>query len=193
MPGHPKVAGLSNAAFRLYVESMCWCSQYLTDGIVTGAALKRMGGWSVAAIKELAAAGLFEVGNGAGWVIHDYTEHQRTAETVAVLKEAKRVAGVTGNHERWHVARKLRDPSCELCVIDDASHLRSVTDGTEESQVRSGSDRKSSPETETEKEEKKKTLGQTGSDQDPDFAAFWSAYPRKVGKGQARKAWRAGV
>ena len=25
---------------------------------------------------------------------------------------------------------------------------------------------------------------------DPDFTAFWAAYPRKIGKGAARKAWR---
>ena len=25
--------------------------------------------------------------------------------------------------------------------------------------------------------------------EDPDFARFWAAYPRKVGKGAARKAW----
>lgn len=30
-----------------------------------------------------------------------------------------------------------------------------------------------------------------GGDDDPDFARFWAAYPRKVGKGQARKAWAA--
>lgn len=28
-----------------------------------------------------------------------------------------------------------------------------------------------------------------GSDRDQFFAAFWQAYPRKTGKGQARKAW----
>jgi hypothetical protein len=32
-----------------------------------------------------------------------------------------------------------------------------------------------------------------GSDDDADFAAFWSAYPRKVGKGQARSAWRSAL
>lgn len=29
-----------------------------------------------------------------------------------------------------------------------------------------------------------------GSDDDPDFAAFWAFYPRKIGKGGARVAWR---
>jgi len=32
-----------------------------------------------------------------------------------------------------------------------------------------------------------------GSDDDPDFAAFWDAYPRKVAKGTARRAWRAAL
>lgn len=32
-----------------------------------------------------------------------------------------------------------------------------------------------------------------GSDEDPDFAAFWDAYPRKVAKGAARQAWRTAV
>ena len=26
-------------------------------------------------------------------------------------------------------------------------------------------------------------------DDDPDFVRFWSVYPRKIGKGEARKAW----
>jgi hypothetical protein len=32
-----------------------------------------------------------------------------------------------------------------------------------------------------------------GSDDDPDFVAFWAAYPRKVGKPGGRKAWRAAI
>ncbi|MBN6054561.1 hypothetical protein JYK22_21645, partial [Nonomuraea sp. RK-328] len=32
-----------------------------------------------------------------------------------------------------------------------------------------------------------------GSDQDPDFVAFWENYPRKVGKPSARTAWRKAI
>ncbi|MFI7114008.1 hypothetical protein ACIBK9_47360 [Nonomuraea sp. NPDC050227] len=32
-----------------------------------------------------------------------------------------------------------------------------------------------------------------GSDQDPDFVAFWTNYPRKVGKPSARTAWRKAI
>jgi hypothetical protein len=31
------------------------------------------------------------------------------------------------------------------------------------------------------------------TDDDPDFAAFWTAYPRKVDKGHARKAWASAL
>lgn len=204
MPDHPKVVGLSDRAFRLYVESMCWCSRYLTDGTIPAAAMRRMHAWSQSAISELAEAGLVENGVPAGWAIHDYTEHQRTSAAVAEFRESKRVAGVVGNHERWHVARKIIDPSCEMCAIGDASHVRSVTDGTQESQQRSHTHRtriaNTSQETKTEKRSKSKpSLSDAeqppspGSDQDPDFTAFWAVYLRKVGKGQARKAWRSAV
>ena len=197
MPDHPKVVGLSHAAFRLYVESICWSGRHLTDGVVPAAAMRRMGGWAPASIKELAAAGLLEIGGDAGWLIHDYTEHQRTADEVAQYRKAKKLAGVTGNHERWHLARSLRDPECDLCAIDDASrdgsHMRSHTPSDDDHEGDRKQHRKTSPETETKTNEEPKALDQCGSDGDPDFASFWAAYPRKIGKGQARKAWRAAV
>ncbi|WP_068922161.1 hypothetical protein [Planobispora rosea] len=39
----------------------------------------------------------------------------------------------------------------------------------------------------------KKPKPECGSDQDPDFVAFYSAYPRKVGKPSARTAWRKAI
>jgi hypothetical protein len=194
MPDHPKVVGLSDAAFRLYVEAMCWCSRYLTDGVLKPAALRH---WAPRPVRELTEVGLIEHhGSPPGperWLIHDYTEHQRTAVQVAEAREVKRSAGVTGNHERWHVSRNFFDPSCALCAIDDASHVRSLSNGSPESQMRSLSDPDRSQETETDTENRKKKHAQCGSDQDPDFTAFWLAYPRKIGKGQARKAWRSAV
>jgi hypothetical protein len=197
MPDHPKVVGLSHAAFRLYIESICWCGRQLTDGKVPAAAMRRMGGWSPAAIKELAAAGLFEMGEVAHWLIHDYTEHQRTADEVAQYRKAKKLAGTTGNHERWHLARGLRDPDCELCSVPDesrdGSHVRSHIASVDGREGGRKQHRKTSPETEsdTKKEEVQKTNDPCGSDSDPEFSQFWAVYPRKIGKGQARKAWRA--
>lgn len=36
-------------------------------------------------------------------------------------------------------------------------------------------------------------MPEPGSDQDPEFCAFWDAYPKRVAKGQARKTWKTFV
>ena len=33
-PNHPKVVGLSDQAFRLYISGLCYASHYLTDGLI---------------------------------------------------------------------------------------------------------------------------------------------------------------
>ena len=44
-----------------------------------------------------------------------------------------------------------------------------------------------------ERKEKNPPTPQRGRDDDPEFSAFWAAYPRKDDKGHARKAWAAAV
>ncbi len=34
MIDHPKIAGLSDAAFRAHIEALCYCARHLTDGVV---------------------------------------------------------------------------------------------------------------------------------------------------------------
>ena len=141
---HPKIAPLSDAAFRLLVTTWGWCSRHRTDGRVPPEVWKKRGTKRTRA--ELEAAGLVDVQDGRP-EMHDYLEHQRSAALIEEKKEAKRRAGAVGNHRRWHVPHGKYDPDCPLCIAD-ASHVRSQTP----SQNGSGSDRKTSPETETETE-----------------------------------------
>lgn len=129
MPGHPKVRGLTDKAFRTLVRAWCYCSQYLTDGEVVAAAARDLGPkktWD-----ELVAAGLAESAP-SGYLMHDYLEHQRSAEEVAELKAGRGAGGTLGNHMRWHVARRLNDPKCLHCNppdgIANGSQERSVSD-----------------------------------------------------------------
>lgn len=119
MPDHPKIVGLSDAAFRLYVEAMCWCSRHLTDGHVSAAALRRMGGSSPKTIKELAEAGLFEVGEEPDWEVHDYLHHQRSAAQVEAAREQRRNAGRAGGKakKKRTGSESLSEPSSES--LDD--------------------------------------------------------------------------
>lgn len=97
MPDHPKVVGLSDSAFRLYVETLCWCSRHLTDGVVPTAAMRKLG--TPRAIKELATAGLIEV-DGPHWAVHDYLQHQRSAAEVDEIRRKKQEAGRKGGKTR---------------------------------------------------------------------------------------------
>ena len=75
---HPKVAPLSDAAYRLYVGALCHCNRYdqgdhVSLGVVTALMPGRRGLRSAA---ELVTATLWLVDGVVGWIIHDYFSYQ---------------------------------------------------------------------------------------------------------------------
>lgn len=94
MPDHPKIDGLSDRAFRLLIETWCWCSRHLTDGRIPATTWRKRG--TPASRQEIIDAGLAEVGPDGAVLMHDYLEHQRSADEVAALREARREAGRKG-------------------------------------------------------------------------------------------------
>ena len=69
-PANPKILPLSDAAFRLYIEGLCYSGKYLTDGLLNEVIVKRMGD-----PEELVEAGIWEEVEG-GYQIVNYTEYQ---------------------------------------------------------------------------------------------------------------------
>lgn len=115
MPENRKVMGLSDAAFRLYIEAICWCSRQESDGHIPSAFIKRLGKARV--VRELTDAGLLDEAVG-GFMVHDYLDFQRSSEEISAYRSAKGDAGAFGNHKRWHVARRRHDPECEFCSTE---------------------------------------------------------------------------
>jgi hypothetical protein len=199
MPGHPKVRGLSDRAFRTYIRALCYCSEYLTDGAVVKVVARDLGTPKVWA--ELIDANLVESAPN-GYLMHDYLEHQRSAEEVRLLKAHRGDTGTLGNHVRWHIVRRQRKEGCEHCYPADGSDP--IANG---SQVRSQTDRKpiasTEAETETETEDKNSRRGGSHVSRAPDASApplFPDRCPRHgnvaepgpCGEcGDARKARRA--
>jgi hypothetical protein len=70
---HPKVAGLSDRAFRIHIETMVYCAAYDTKGRIPPAAL-RLSGATTKQTNELLDAGLWDK-NGIGMVIHDFEDY----------------------------------------------------------------------------------------------------------------------
>jgi hypothetical protein len=86
---HPKVIGLSDSAFRLYVEALCYANRYLTDGAIPYVAFTNM--HSPNGDQELIDSGLWEFDTENNcFLIRSYTEYQPTKEKVSVKREQAR-------------------------------------------------------------------------------------------------------
>ena len=93
---HPKVIDLPDAAFRLHVCAMCWCSRRLTDGLVRSRELRILGAMLEGCpddqrLQELAQklvdARLWDPCE-EGWRLHDWLKHNESAQKVIERREA---------------------------------------------------------------------------------------------------------
>lgn len=91
---HPKVLELTLAAAGLWAKCGSWSAFHLTDGRVTRAAMRSLGG-SAKLAAELVAAGLWVEADG-GWQFHQWEQRQPTR--AAVEKERLQKAA---RQRRW--------------------------------------------------------------------------------------------
>lgn len=80
---HPKIAGLTDKAFRWWFRGCLYSNRYLLDGVLPASFLSRVPG---RARVELIEAGLWEP-SGSAVLIHDFHDYNPTAESV---KEQRR-------------------------------------------------------------------------------------------------------
>lgn len=93
-PGHRKIVGLSDAAFRLWIVGLTHCNQQANDGRFSAHAARIMFGYLASpelgrgAIAELCTAGLWAE-TADGYEVHDYLEYQPSqAERASANKAA---------------------------------------------------------------------------------------------------------
>jgi len=93
---HPKVIGLSDSAFRLYIEALCYSNRQLTDGFIPMAVYLKLSRDDEA--DYLIDAGLWESSHETitgssvtnGYAIRSYTEYQPTREKVHSKRDQSR-------------------------------------------------------------------------------------------------------
>lgn len=195
-PNDPKVRALARygadagLARDLYVQMCLYCKDLLTDGFVPEEQIGLLvypldGERGKQLAKQLASVGLtneITKGESNGWQVAAFVKRNGSREDVERLSKVRADAGRKGGRPAGIRAGQ-------------GNGKASVK------QVGKQNESPANPYTESETEtESVKTIGrpagrqpEPGSDSDPDFAAFWSAYPRKVGKGQARAAWRSAI
>lgn len=103
--GHPKFARAGLEAVGLWTLCLSYSAAYLTDGFVPTEIAQRYGGKLVTRLsKRLVGAELWEPCEG-GWKMHDYHEHNPSAEEVKAKRDAvgqkRSVAGRKGAAVRW--------------------------------------------------------------------------------------------
>lgn len=96
---NPKIAPLSDRAFRFHVAALCVCAAKLTDGKMSRKAVRVLAATLEVDAKrrtvELEQAGLWIAGED-GWQINDYLDYNPSAEEVRAKREARAEAGRRG-------------------------------------------------------------------------------------------------
>lgn len=113
LPEHPKLDGMSPAAKWILIEMWCYCGRLRTDGLITEDRWKRFG--TAALRKQITDRGLAEKLRLGGYLMHDYTEHNRSRQEIDELSakraEAGRKGGSIGGRRGLSSALAARRPS----------------------------------------------------------------------------------
>lgn len=173
---NPKIAEVFDAspiAVCMHFASVLYCAQHLTDGFIALRSIQRKAGGTDADTRLLIDAGLWhETGHDCEWCpevhqgklyVHDYTEHNRTSESVKGRSSIARDNAKAG----WEKRRKEREET-------DANGNANGNAKPADSQCldrQTDRSKKTSPATQDE------------------FDQWYSGYPRKEAKEAARRAF----
>lgn len=187
---HPKFAALSDSAQALWLRAGAWCSQQLTDGHVPA----HMG--PMLRLTEEAAGELVRVGlwsrEGDAYRFHDWQAYNPDAATVKAGQQAKLEGAARGNHKRWHTGRGVVVDGCEYCAEDNSDDRITdrSTDRISDSVATRTTDNGAIPPVPSRPVNNPPLFAEEGKEPDTDhFEEWWTHYPKKVDKGDARKAY----
>lgn len=103
---HPKIDALSDAAFRLHVSGLLYCSKHLTDGYIPATRAPRLSPTYKDEVMEELMHGRLWLPANYGYGIHDYLDWNRPRAEIEEERERKRKqrseAGKKGAAVRWH-------------------------------------------------------------------------------------------
>lgn len=163
---HSKAVRAGTEAMGLWILAGSWAAAEESDGWVPGYMLARLAGAGADDLAErLVRAGLWEHAErdgDAGYVFHQWEEHQPTRAQLEAKREAAR--------ERMRAARSQGGKG--------SGSVRANTEGTAR-EVRSTRPDPTRPDN---------TTTADAADHDG-FASWWEGYPRKTGKAAAAKAY----
>lgn len=160
--------------FGLWVLAGSWAGANSTNGFVPTEVLEEWDDDALELAQRLVNAGLWwatAVDGEPGFGFHDWDERNPASEVDS---------GRFGNHLRWHVKREILNPDCAFCLESIGANR-----GDDRGESGTTSHPTSSP------DPTRPDPNSASSQLERDFEAWYLAYPRKRGKGQALKAYKA--
>jgi hypothetical protein len=182
-PEHAKQLQAGPVACWLWVCGLAWCNRHLTDGRIPHSVVTALlaGFDTVSLAQQLHDVGLWERRDD-GYVVHDYGKYQPRASTVR-----RRQAQSRERLRRWRKQRagNARETPLQTHMKRACNALPVPVPSTEVRDVQHDSlvaVSKSQDRTVN-------SISLVGANGD-NFAAFWSRYPRKVGRKKALETWK---
>lgn len=105
---HPKIAVLSDEAFRAHVEMILYSRKYMTDGQIAKQIAKR---WPQQALNELLAndseaPSLLELDSG-DYLLHGFADMQETKQEIEAKRQVRAEAGRKGGRAKKQNAKPM--------------------------------------------------------------------------------------
>jgi hypothetical protein len=124
---HPKIAGLSDSAFRLHVTAICYAARFNTDGELSPSAVRVIRG-QARQIGQLVDAGVWDDAGGGTYVIHDFLEYNPSREETEGRRATRAEAGRMGGLRSGEARRSKSEANNEANALAKTKQmLRSKT------------------------------------------------------------------
>lgn len=179
---HPKVLGMSDAAVSLWTRAGSYSVAKSTDGFVAEAVLVHALRSTLEVADELVHRGLWQRRKG-GFLFHEWSARNLTKERIEADREAdrerKRVVRESGRQKR---KAQVSKPFVRPDTDRTPDGLQAESEGIPGSSV-------SLSVSVSESLKRPSSPAPRATGEDVEFTRFWDVYPRKVGKGEARKVW----
>lgn len=195
------VLDVSHTAVLMHTFSVLYSAQHLTDGVVPVSLVRRYLGGSQEDVDVLVEVGLWhgpdhdctecEQPPARNVVVHNYLEHNRSESDVNKATEAAKKAAAA----RWSNSDEDADQEsathADRTASGNADRMRTALQGA----MHEGGDRIAGCYAEREEREERSLQHPAGaeSDQPDPFDQWWTHYPKKVDKGQARRAFKSAL
>lgn len=162
----PKIAPLTDQAFRTLVEMTLWSARMMTDGVIPEGVANRF--WQPVALASLCQndatnPSLIALPDG-GYQIHDFTEHQTSKAEIEAKRDAGRLGGLAKANKPVAHATKMLEQK--------ASNVLANTE---------------------DRSKKERTSAPTVQVSESDFDSAYSHWPKKINRKQAFERFKTAV